>query len=440
MAVAAHARAQGIEVRVVNGMVCGHSSLGQTWHAMRDAVAGDPPVLVGLTNIDTYVEVCWLAARCREAWGDVLLVLGNSFATLNYAQVLETCPQLNFVVIGDGEEAFTELARTALDGDSYEKIPGLAWRAADGSVRHNPAVAVDIGTMPWAARDELPAVLHAGFAAAIATTRGCLYRCTFCGTGATSRLLGHDGYRTRPVGDVIDEIEFLVTNFGIEFLSISDDLFLSRSRESQQRAASFASEVIRRGISLTFMIDARIDGLRDNALIRHLARAGLRRVFVGLETGSRDQLLVYRKRQISEDEDVIERIREVQDAGVEVIPGTIMFHPTVRPSELRETLRVLKAVGYRAPGKLIDRIVPYPGTPLHLDYVRKGFLTQRWPIGQWDFADPLAQRAYDRIAAYVRRGEASFEAAEEYFLAELAQWEIQARVDQGAVRDQAGHE
>jgi radical SAM superfamily enzyme YgiQ (UPF0313 family) len=440
MAVAAYARTQGIEVRVVNGMVCGHSSLAQTWQAIRDAVAEDPPVLIGLTNIDTYAEVCWLAAHCRETWGDVLLVLGNSFATLNYAQVLDTCPEVDFVVIGDGEEAFTELARATHDGGSHEKIPGLAWRAADGSVRHNPPVAVDIGAMPWAARDELPAVLHAGFAAAIATTRGCLYRCTFCGTGATSRLFGHDGYRIRPLGDVIDEIEFLVTNFGIEFLSISDDLFLSRNRDSQQRAASFASELIRRGIALSFMIDARIDGLRDIALIRHLARAGLRRVFVGLETGSREQLLAYRKRQLSDDEDVIERIREVQDAGVEVIPGTIMFHPTVEPGELRETLRVLKAVGYRAPGKLIDRIVPYPGTPLHHDYARKGFLTQDWPIGRWNFADPLARRAYDRIAAYVKLGEASFEAAEAYFLAELAQWETQASADRSAVLDQAGRE
>jgi len=84
--------------------------------------------------------------------------------------------------------------------------------------------------------------------------------------------------------------------------------------------------------------------------------------------------------------------------------------------------------------------VPYPGTPLHHDYASKGFLTQDWPIGRWTFADPLAQRAYDRIAAYVKLGEASFEAAEACFLAELAQWETQARADRGAVLDGAGRE
>lgn len=440
MAVAAYARVQHIEVRTVNGMVSGHASLAQTWQAMCHAVADDPPVLVGFTNIDTYAEVCWLAARCREAWSDVSIALGNTFATLNYIQVLQSCPDVDYVVVGDGEEAFTELARAALDGRTHEKVPGLAWRAADGSVKHNPAVAVDIDGMPWPARDELPDVLGAGFAGAICTTRGCLYRCTFCGTGATSRLFGHDGYRVRSLTNVIDEIEFLIANFGVEFLSISDDLFLSRTQASQERAASFASELIRRNISISFMIDARIDGIRDPALLRHLARAGLRRVFIGLETGSRDQLLAYRKRHISDGENVIERIKVVQDAGIEVVPGTIMFHPTVQPAELRETLSLLKAVGYRAPRKLIDRIVPYPGTPLYDDYARKGYLTRHWPIGEWRFTDPLAQWAYQRIAAYIKGEEPSFAAAEAYFLAEVAQWEDQGSHENLATARQAVHE
>jgi len=256
--------------------------------------------------------------------------------------------------------------------------------------------------------------------------RGCLYRCTFCGTGAASRLLGHKGYRVRSLDDVIDEIEFLVANFDVEFLSISDDLFLSRTQESQERAAAFASELIRRNISISFMVDARVDGVWDPVLLRHLARAGLKRVFIGLETGSQAQLLAYRKRHISAGDSVAERIRLVQDAGIEVVPGTIMFHPNVRPAELRETLAMLKAVGYRAPGKLIDRIVPYPGTPLYDDYARQGLLARDWPIGEWNFTDPLAQLTYQRIAAYIRGEEPSFAAAEAYFLAAIAQWENQS--------------
>jgi radical SAM superfamily enzyme YgiQ (UPF0313 family) len=440
MAVAAYARAQNIEVRAVNGMVSGHASLAQTWQAMQHAVADDPPVLIGFTSIDTYAEVCWLAARCRDTWSDTRIVLGNTFATLNHGKVLRSCPDVDYVVIGDGEKAFAELARAVLDGRAHEKVAGLAWRASDGSVVHNPPTAVDLDTMPWPARDELPDVLGAGFAAAVNTARGCLYRCTFCGTGAASRLLGHDGYRVRSLVDVVDEIEYLISNFGIKFLSISDDLFLSRNQASQERAAIFASELIRRDVSISFMIDARIDGVRDPALLGHLARAGLKRVFIGLETGSRDQLLAYRKRQVPDGENVIETINKVQEAGIEVVPGTIMFHPTVRPSELRETLALLKAVGYQAPRKLIDRVVPYPGTPLFDEYARKEFLTQHWPIGEWRFADPIAHQAYHRIAAYINRNRPSFAAAEAYFLAELARWESQDGYEDRAAPHQVVHE
>ncbi|WP_158621352.1 hypothetical protein [Streptomyces triticirhizae] len=40
-------------------------------------------------------------------------------------------------------------------------------------------------------------MLREGFAGAVYTTRDCLYRCTFCGTGAVGDLLGRDRYRFR---------------------------------------------------------------------------------------------------------------------------------------------------------------------------------------------------------------------------------------------------
>jgi radical SAM superfamily enzyme YgiQ (UPF0313 family) len=433
MSVAAHARSNGIPVHTVNGMVAGHASLSETWLDITSAARrSGAPSLVGFTNIDTFGEVIWLAERCRSEWPDAKIALGNTFATLNYERILRDHDCIDYVVIGEGEVCFTDLARAILNGTSVERIPSLAWRGADGSVCRTPLGVTDLDDdLPWPARDELPAVLRAGFAGAVYTTRGCLYRCTFCGTGATSDLLRRDRYRARSIENVVSEIEYLVKDFGIEFLSISDDLFLAKHPASQERAARFARELQRRQLGLRFMFDARVDALTDLALLAHLQCAGLRRVFVGLETGSYEQLVSYRKRHAASRDDVAARIEAVQELGIEVIPGTIMFHPTVQPMELRETVRLLKATGYQAPSKLRERVTAYPGTPLYREYASKGYLTRDWPIGEWDFVDPFAKRVYEQVTEYVSDENVTFAEAETYLLARLTEWESAGQRDSG---------
>lgn len=425
MSVAAYARSKGIEVKSVNGMVAGHASVEETWNDILSiARRSGPPKLIGFSNIDTFHEVLLLAERCRREWDDVKIAIGNTFATLNYERILRD-DRFDFVVVGEGEVGFTLLAEAVLNGGSVETVPALAWRAPDGSTRSTQPTTVDLDGLPWVARDELPAVLRQGFAGAVFSTRGCPYRCTFCGTGATSDLLGSGSrYRLRSIENVVDEIEYLMKDFGLGFISISDDLFLTKHPLMQERAAAFANEIIRRKLRLGFMFDARVDSMADLRLFAHLKRAGLRRVFVGLETGSYEQLINYRKRHVAPGEDPAARINALQELGIEVIPGTIMFHPTVEPTELRETLRLLQATGYKAPRKLFDRITAYAGTPLYREYAAKGYLTNDWPVGEWDFVDSSAARVYELVSDHIKRNEnISFSEATDFFLARVLEWE-----------------
>jgi radical SAM superfamily enzyme YgiQ (UPF0313 family) len=425
LSIASYARAKGIEVAVVNGMVAGHASLEETWqHICATARRTGKPRLIGFTNIDTFHEVEWLINRCRGEWDDAKIVLGHNFATLNYKRILREYPAIDYVVLGDGEVSFAALAEAVLSGRPVTSVPGLAWRTAMSTVENTPPTAVALDELPWPARDELPTVLSEGFAGAVFTTRGCLYRCTFCGTGAISDQYGKDRYRSRSIEAVVDEIEYLTKDFGIDFVAISDDLFLAKHPSSQERAAVFADEILRRQIKISFMFDARVDSISDLELLAHLKQAGLRRVFIGLETGSYEQLVNYRKRHVRNGDDPAARINALTDLGVEVIPGTIMFHPAVRPSELRQTLRLLKETGYKTPYKLFERMVAYAGTPLYDEYAAKGYLTTDWPIGEWEFVSPHAARMYDQTKAFIKqRADVTFEEAEKFFLARIAEWE-----------------
>ena len=424
--IAGFARSRGVEVTTINGMVAGHASVAETWRAIVDTVGGGSPRLIGFTNIDTFDELTWLVDRCRQEWDSAPIALGHTFATLNHRRILDAYPSIDFVLLGEGELSFTRLAEAIMNGDDLAAVPGLARRAGDGAIVATPQTTLDLDDLPWALRDELPTVMREGFAAAVFTTRGCLYRCTFCGTGAVSDLLGRERYRSKSIVGVVDEIERLTVDFGVDFVAISDDLFLAKHPSMQERAREFADEILRRRLTISFMFDARVDSIFDLSLLAHLKRAGLRRIFVGLETGSHEQLISYRKRHVAAGEDPAARINDVQELGVEVIPGTIMFHPTVRPTELRQTLRLLRATGYKTPYKLLDRIVAYAGTPLYQEYAAKGILTDDWPVGQWEFTDPCASRMYHRLQARIREcPDIGFDEAEQLFLAEIARWEAE---------------
>ncbi|VBA39271.1 B12-binding domain-containing radical SAM protein [Mycobacterium attenuatum] len=435
MSIKAYAASQGLDIATVNGLVAGHVGVEQTWQAMHDVarVAGTPGV-VGFSCIDTFAEVVWLAQRARESWPGVQIALGNAIATLNYERILRQYDCFDFVVVGDGEVGFTRLASAVANGDEIADVPGVARRDAQGQIVCSPSALIDLDRLPRAAREELPTVLDDGFSAAVFTTRGCPYRCTFCGTGATSALLGRNSYRAKSVDSVVDEIAYLVSDFDINFVSITDDLFVSKHPGSQQRAAEFANAILRRGIGVNFMIDIRLDSVVDLDVFRHLHRAGLRRVFVGLETGSYDQLRAYRKQIINRGQDPVDTINALLQVGIDVIPGTIMFHPTVRPEELRETARLLRATQYRHPFKFLSKVTPYPGTPLYQAYSAAGYLDDEWPLGQWEFADPEAARVYaDLVARIAPDADISFDEAEAFFLARLDEWDNTA-VDGEALR------
>lgn len=424
MWIKAYAKTQGIEITCVNGLVAGHASAEETWLAMESAAhSSGTPRLVGFSCIDTFPEVLWLAQHAREAWDGVRILLGNAIATLNYERILDQHDCFDYIVVGDGEVALTKLAMAVANDAAVDDVPGLVRRNERGQIVCSPSALINLDELPRPARDDLPTVLADGFAAAVFSTHGCPYRCSFCGTGAISGMFGKDSYRAKPIDSIVDEIGYLVLDFGIEFVCITDDLFVSKHPSSQQRVADFANAMLRRGIDVSFMIDIRLDSVVDLDLFKHLHKAGLRRVFIGLETGSYDQLRAYRKQILTRGQDAADTIRSLLQLEIEVIPGTIMFHPTVRPAELRETARLLRVTSYPQARKFMGRVVPYPGTPLYQTYSDAGYLTAEWPLGQWEFVDPQPAQVYADVVARIDADGITFDEAEAFFLARLDEWE-----------------
>lgn len=427
----AYALDHGVEVTVVNGQTSNHRTLDETWSAIEDAVAKMTDVsVIGFTGTcEMYPEVQYLAGRVKDRYPEIPTLVGHDFGTLNARKVLETNPDIDFIIRGEGERSATELAQALRSRGDVSQVPNLIYRRPGGGIAVNPMHSpLDLDAIPVATRGDLAAVTEMGLAAAVFTTRGCPYKCTYCTTGALGDLLpGEPAYRFRSVTRVVDEIETLVTEHGLRHVTVVDDLFVSKQKASQERAVAFAQEIIRRGLQVSLKVDCRIDSV-DPAIFGLLARAGLSEVFVGIETSSDSQLENYRKTYsvtaTSQESYIREQVGILRDLGIAVSPGIIAYHPKVTREELRLTADLIDFLGYRATYPFWSTIMAYPGTPLYTEYVKADLLDVGWPVPEWRFVDPRASRHYSAVKSAAQDNRFDFEYIRDAFRRGLDSWDM----------------
>jgi radical SAM superfamily enzyme YgiQ (UPF0313 family) len=194
--------------------------------------------------------------RAKAFFPDVPIVLGGVYATLCTDHARKHSGA-DFVVCGEGELEALQLVDELTGNESdYSRYVG------------------DL--------DHLPPPLHSlrrnqGFAA-ILTSRGCPFHCTYC----ASFLLHPKGFRRRDPHRVADEIEHCRTQLGIRDFAFYDDALLV---DSDRHIHPLLDQILERGLDCRFHSP---NGLHaaciDEALASKMYRAGFKTVRLGLET------------------------------------------------------------------------------------------------------------------------------------------------------------
>ncbi|MCG8486320.1 MAG: cobalamin-dependent protein, partial [Chromatiales bacterium] len=116
---------------------------------------------------------------------DMYVVFGGPEAGARGTELLTKVAEIDYVIEGEGEAAFTDLMNVILQAEgSYKAVSGLFYREKN-KIRQNP-----IQLMPV---EEIPPVLSQGLFDSAKplvyweTSRGCPYQCSFC-SSATERL------------------------------------------------------------------------------------------------------------------------------------------------------------------------------------------------------------------------------------------------------------
>jgi radical SAM superfamily enzyme YgiQ (UPF0313 family) len=360
------------------------------WREAGEVIRDFKPDLVGITFLSTKIAaVRHLTDLCRSLRPGVPVVLGGAHPTILPEASLEQTGA-DFIVMGEGEAAFAELADAVESGRrNFENIQGLAFRGPGGKTVVTPPrpLLPDLDALPFPDRESLHRLesYRPDDLSMIMTSRGCPFRCTFC-TSIWERNVRH-----RSVVDIVDEIEYLIKRFGVRKIFFKDDTFTL----SRKRVLTFCDELDRRGIKIVWECLTRIE-LVDEDLVMRMRRSGLDYLKIGIETGSPRLLQATNKNitleQIRRGAAILNRIKQKWSAFF------MLGYPDEKEEEIRKSWDLIREI--RPTYVSMSILAPYPGCRIYYDLEEKGIIGEDT---DWNLYDPFSLYANVSGAVEPRR-------------------------------------
>lgn len=334
-----------------------------------------------------------LATAIKNEDADIpLLMLGGHVASLPERTLAEEA--CDFVSLDESLHTIVDLLE-ALKADPYpqlSRVRGLVYRDHGHAVRNEAAPLVkDLDVeMPGVAWDLLPMTRYRAHNwhcfgdlerepyAAIYTTLGCPYRCSFCCIQAPfkagEQMMGlradANSYRFWSPARVVEEIDLLVNTYGVRNIKFADEMFVL----NQRHVVGICDLLIERGYNLNIWAYARVDTVKDNMLDK-LKRAGFNWLALGIEAAD-DRVLtdVDKRYEIGE---VYDTVRRIKNAGVNIIGNYIFGLPEDTPDTMQRTLDL--ALDLNCEFANFYSAMAYPGSPLYEEAIRRGWpLPEKW--------------------------------------------------------------
>jgi len=228
----------------------------------------------------------------KASFANIPVILCGPYPEIYKPEFLERNSFIDFVLFGEYEFTLLELARAIFQGKrDLSFIEGLIWKDQKNKVIKNCSrEPFELDSLPWPYRGgslpmekywDLPGDIPHPSAQMVAS-RGCPFSCNFCLWPQV--FFGGEVYRTRDVGDVVDEMEYLIVERGFKSVYFDDDTF----NIGKSRMIKLCNEIIGRNLhKVPWAIMAKAD-LMDEEILDKMKEAGLYAVKYGVESASQE--------------------------------------------------------------------------------------------------------------------------------------------------------
>lgn len=315
----------------------------------------EEPRLVGISaTTETYPQALAIAADIKERKPETYVVLGGAHPTILPAEVMGE-RDIDFVIVGPGEQAIVDLARAVLQGEGgLAGVAGLAYRDAEGAVVVNERAELPHpDELPRPARDLFVPELYKDKWNIVTATGSCPYRCPFC--SASSLWKGRR--RMRTPSDIAAEIDELWRDFGVDRVFFTDDIFTLNRRW----VGELLDEIEKLNHAVQWGCATRVDAV-DVELIARMAAVGCDGIQFGVESGAQDILDSVKG---IDKQQVRNAVSAAVAHGIDTVCSFMIPFPEDTAETLAESLAFmaeLRGLGARI---FLSYTCPYPGTAFY---------------------------------------------------------------------------
>lgn len=404
MALASYIEESGRPVDVIDA-----TTLGLPWTDLKNRLLQGRYDMVGITcSAATFHHDALNAVRLvRRILPDAVIVAGGGHFSLNAERMMTDVPELDYIVIGEGEETLFDLIQWLESNDRANPCnePGLIGRKGAQTEKTPPRHLIpDLDALPMPAYHKMdlenPTYYLHGMgkrAIGLSTSRGCGDRCTYC----SEAVLWNSNWRGRRGGLVVEEMQMLNRRYNKSLFVFNENSF----NQSRERNEIFLECLGKSGLKCDFWFQSRVkDILRDRNLLDDFKRLGCYEVMLGVESIRPEALKNYAKRQTFED--IREAAMLLRSKGIMVMTN-VMFGDT---DDTEDTLRqICDFVTDMGDFLVLTITTPLPGTRYHQQAMDAGRIEDH-DFSHYDFMHPVMRNRVctrDEILAlqkkYLRR-------------------------------------
>ncbi len=368
---------RGVEVSVLD-----QPAKGLTTDETVNWVEKEKPDILGFSTFSSSGRTAaWISSKVKEKNPNILVVLGNHYATFNSKRILRKYPSVDIIVRGEGENTVVDLVNSMQNEDNLKKVSGITFRYNKNIIStHDRPLIRDLDSLPFPDRKLIDVDYHSFIAGAniapkkftsIVSSRGCVYRCRFCSCTSFAR----NKWRPRSIGNILEELHFLASEGYKQFVFVDDSFTLN-----QKRVVKLCREIRKERIEMDWICEGRVNNCSFE-MLREIAKAGCKVLYLGIESANQ-RILDYYDKQITPQQSK-DTVKAARKAEIDVIVGSfIVGAPDETKEEIQNTIEFAKRIPIDFPQFNILGV--FPGTDLWNDLENKGFLDERedyWETG-----------------------------------------------------------
>jgi radical SAM superfamily enzyme YgiQ (UPF0313 family) len=310
------------------------------------------------------------------AWADYVFISGMAVQRKSAREAIERCRAAGVKVVAGGplftiqQELYDDVVDHFILNEGELTLPAFLKDLEQNCARpvYTTSDFADMDQTPvplWELADlKRYAVLSIQF------SRGCPFNCDFCNVTA---LLGHRP-RTKSVAHIIAELDRIYQLGWRSSILFVDDNLIGNKRLLKTELLPALIEWRKDKVGITFQTEASINMADDDELLHSMAAAGFTVVFIGIETPDESGLAECSKKQNLK-RDLVEDVKRIQRAGIQVQAGFIVGFDSDTPSIFQRQIDFIQQSGIVT--AMVGLLQAPPGTGLYERLKGEGRLNEQ---------------------------------------------------------------